>query len=40
MLPKFARPHIKVIENCVADLERDWLMKLRRERGEQPSFLL
>jgi hypothetical protein len=40
MLPKLARPHIKIIENFVADLECDWLKKLRRERGEQPSFPL
>jgi c-di-GMP-binding flagellar brake protein YcgR len=29
-----ARPQIKIIENFVAALERDWLKKLRRERGE------
>jgi flagellar brake protein len=28
------RPQIKTIENFVATLERDWLKKLRRERGE------
>ena len=28
------RPQLKIIENFVAALERDWLKKLRRERGE------
>jgi c-di-GMP-binding flagellar brake protein YcgR len=28
------RPQIKIVENFVAALERDWLKKLRRERGE------
>jgi c-di-GMP-binding flagellar brake protein YcgR len=31
---KLTRPQIKLIENFVAALERDWLKKLRRERGE------
>ena len=31
---KLARPQIKIIENFVAALERDWLKKLRREREE------
>jgi len=34
MLPKLARPQIKIIENFVADLERDWLKKLHRERSK------
>jgi len=29
-----ARPQIKIIENFVAALERDWLKKLRRERDQ------
>ena len=31
---ELTRPQIKIIENFVAALERDWLKKLRRERGE------
>lgn len=34
MLHQLARPQIKIIENVVADLERDWLKKLRRECSE------
>jgi hypothetical protein len=38
LLPKLARPQIKIIENFAADLERDWLMKLLRELSEHPSI--
>jgi len=31
---QLARPQIKIVENFIAALERDWLKKLRREREE------